>query len=71
MWSCELSLGSGDAAKIVWTADNREVEVGIGAEAWVEDIYGYKGRPGVSRLIVKGDPVLIVAIDAASKSWMN
>lgn len=67
VWSCELNLGNGDVAKIVWTADNREAEIGAGTEAWVEDIYGYKGRPGVNRLIVKGAPVLIVAKDAVSK----
>lgn len=71
LWNCEILLGDGNVANIVWTSDNTEAVVEMDLGAWVEDIYGYEGKPEVSRLMIGGDPVLIVAANKTLKHGLS
>lgn len=60
LWNCKLHLSDGKAANIMWTQDNRKRAIEIKSGSRAEDIYGNRKEPNMSRLMIEGDPVLII-----------
>lgn len=68
VWSCELSLKDGRLASIKWTEDNSAKTLDITPGSWVEEVFGFRGAVDSRRLIIRGDPTLIVEPENWSSS---
>lgn len=71
LWNCRLRLGNGKNANITWTEDNHETAIDIKPGTWVEDIHGYRGNPYTQRLMIRGNPVLIIDANESAASSLN